>query len=167
MYVRFQLLPYTYTLFHRAHTSGTTVLRALCWNFPDVPLLATIDNQFMLDPSILITPVLAPLLRQSHGVFPGIATGTRWYDRYSLQQVQAEPGQNVTLEAPLEVVPVHLRGGTVLASQRPANTTKHTRMEGWSLIVALDANQAAMGELFLDDGVSLEPSDTKMVQVSH
>lgn len=79
----------------------------------------------------------------------------------------AQPGQNISLPAPLEVIPVHLRGGTIIAAQTPANTTKHTRMNPWSITIALDINQAAAGELYLDDGLSLQPADTKVVQVSY
>jgi len=163
MNVRFRLLPYSYTLFHAAHTKGGTVMRALSWNFPDEEALKNVDNQFMLGPSILITPVLAPLLRAAQGVFPGVPT-TRWYDWYTLEEVQAQPGQNVTLDAPLEHIPVHVRGGSIIASQVPGNTTKTTRSNPWSVLVALDANQQAEGELYLDDGVSLEPEDHKEVQ---
>lgn len=67
----------------------------------------------------------------------------------------------MTLPAPLE----HIRGGSIIASQLPGNTSKTTRMNPWSLIIALDANGEAGGDLFLD-GVSLEPSDTKEVKVS-
>ncbi|KAH3916689.1 alpha-glucosidase [Parastagonospora nodorum] len=96
MDVRFRLLPCQYTLFYAAHKRGETVLRALSWNFPDDESLKSVDNQFMLGPSILIMPVLAPLLRTSQGVFPGVPD-TRWYDWYTLKKVQAQPGQNVTL----------------------------------------------------------------------
>lgn len=166
IYVRFQLLPYQYTLFWKAHTEGGTVLRPLAWNFPDDESLKDIDNQFMLGPSILITPVLAPLLRESQGVFPSIGAGTRWYDWYTLNEVHAQPGQNVTLDAPLEHIPVHVRGGTVIAYQTPSNTTKHMRQNPWTIIVALDSNNTATGELFLDDGITLDPQDTKVVNVS-
>lgn len=163
--VRFQLLPYWYTLFWKAHTNGETVLRALSWNFPDEELLKSVDNQFMLGPDILITPVLAPLLREAKGVFPGVGSGTRWYDWYTLEDVHAQAGENVTLSAELEHIPVHVRGGSIIASQTPANTTKHTRMNPWSILIALDSQQEAAGELYLDDGVTLDPTDTKEVQV--
>lgn len=164
MDVRFRLLPYQYTLFWAAHTRGETVLRALAWNFPDDESLKAIDNQFMLGPSILITPVLAPLLRTSQGVFPGVPD-TRWYDWYSLEEVKAQAGENVTLDAPLEHIPVHVRGGSIIASQLPGNTTKMTRMNPWSILIALDSEQQAKGELYLDDGVSQEPSDIKEIEV--
>lgn len=164
MDVRFRLLPYQYTLFYAAHKRGETVLRALSWNFPNDESLKSIDNQFMLGPSILITPVLAPLLRASQGVFPGVPD-TRWYDWYTLEEVQAKPSQNVTLDAPLEHIPVHVRGGSIIASQTPGNTTKMTRMNPWTILIALDSQQEAKGELYLDDGVSQEPTDIKEVQV--
>ncbi|RYN23236.1 hypothetical protein AA0114_g12846 [Alternaria tenuissima] len=165
MDVRFRLLPYQYTLSHAAHKRGETVLRALSWKFPDDKSLKSVNNQFMLGPSILTTPVLAPLLRVSQGVFPG-APHTRWYDWYTLKEVHAQPGQNITLDAPLEHIPVHVRGGSIIASQKPGSTTKTTRMNPWSILVALDGKREAEGELYLDDGVSQEPTKIKEIKFS-
>lgn len=44
MAIRFQLLPYMYTLFYDPHTSGDTVTRALAWEFPNDPSLAAADR---------------------------------------------------------------------------------------------------------------------------
>jgi alpha-glucosidase len=70
------------------------------------------------------------------------------------------------LAAPREHISVHLRGVTIVQNQKPANTTKHTRMNSWKFIIALDKEREAKGDLFMDDGVSLEPADTKEVTVS-
>lgn len=166
IHVRFQLLPYQYTLFWKAHTQGGTVLRPLSWNFPEEEILKSVDNQFMMGPSILVTPVLAPLMNEVQGIFPGIAAGTRWYDWYTLDEIHAKPGQNLTLHAPLVHIPVHLRGGTIIAHQTPANTTRHTRQNPWNIVIALDNEQAASGDLYLDDGETLHPEDIKVVNVS-
>jgi alpha-glucosidase len=165
MDMRFRLLLYTYTLNHRANKYGETVMRALQFEFPDEEGLKAVQTQFLLGPSILITPVLDPLMTSVQGVFPGVAVGEVWYDWYKLQKVNAGPGENVTLDAPLEHINVHLRGGTIIASQTPGNTTKTTRMNPWSLTVALDANGEAKGELYLDDDISLV-SDTLYISVS-
>lgn len=61
MDIRYSLLPYTYTLFHKANTAGETVLRALAWVFPDDEDLKAVETQFMSGPSILVTPVLEAL----------------------------------------------------------------------------------------------------------
>lgn len=120
----------------------------------------------MSGPAILVTPVLAPLAVTVDGVFPGVGKGTRWYDYYNLTEVVAAPGQNVTLAAPLTHQPVHVRGGYIIPQQRPGNTTTTTRKSPYTLLVALDSNSSAKGDLYLDDGISLIQPATKTVQLA-
>ncbi|KAH9826584.1 putative alpha-glucosidase AgdA [Teratosphaeria destructans] len=164
MNIRYTLLPYTYTLFERAHSAGQTVLRALQWEFPDDAQLAAVETQFMSGPALLVTPVLAPLATTVSGVFPGIAQGQIWYDWYTLEKVNAAAGENVTMQAPLVYQPIHIRGGYIIPVQAAGNTTKTSRTNPWSLIVALDQNGDAAGELYEDDGISLVPNATKEVE---
>ena len=166
MNIRYSLLPYTYTLFHHANVAGETVVRALAWEFPNDPQLKAVETQFMSGPAILVTPVLAPLATTVQGVFPGIADGTIWYDWYTLEAVDVAPGENKTLDAPLEHQPIHVRGGYVIPIQKAGNTTKTSRLSPWSLLVALDKDGNAEGDLYLDDGISLVQDATKNVQVS-
>ena len=165
--VRYSMLTYMYTLMYYAHTKGETVMRALAWEFPNDPSLRETYNQFLLGPSILVTPVLVPNVETVSGVFPGIGEGTRWYDWYNLTEVQAQPRQNVTLAAPLEHINVHVRGGSILPLQQPKYTTNETRNTPYSILVALDSKMEAKGSLYLDDGVSLKPSATRLVTVSY
>lgn len=57
-------------------------------------------------------------------------------------------------------------GGSILTLQEPTLTTAATRNSSYSILVAADDNGQAQGDLYLDDGVSLEPSETKLVSVS-
>ena len=166
MDIRYCLLPYTYTLFHQAHAHGAPVMRALAWEFPNDESLKAVETQFMSGPAILITPVLVPLATTVQGVFPGVADGVRWYDWYTLAPVDAAPGENRTLDAPLVHQPVHVRGGYIIPMQKAGNTTRTSRQSAWSLLVALDARGRAEGELYLDDGVSLVVNATKHVKFS-
>ena len=166
MNIRFQLLPYMYTLFNLAHTTGSTVMRALSWEFPNDPSLAGADLQFFLGPAILVTPVLAQGKTSVDGVFPGIGKGEVYYDWYTSSQVEASAGQNVTIDAPLGHIPVYVRGGNILPMQQPAMTTAAARKTPWSLLVALSEEGAASGSLYLDDGESLSPLATLDVDVS-
>lgn len=166
MNIRYSLLPYTYTLFHQANQAGETVLRALAWEFPDDESLKAVETQFMSGPALLVTPVLAPLATSVQGVFPGVAQGTIWYDWYTLQKVDVQPGENKTMEAPLEHQPIAVRGGYIIPIQKAGNTTATSRKMPWSLLIALDKNGEAEGSLYLDDGVSLVQSATKNVEVS-
>ncbi|KAF1955215.1 alpha-glucosidase precursor [Byssothecium circinans] len=159
MRVRYTLLPYLYTLFHRAHTQGETVMRALAWEFPKEPLLAGVDTQFLLGPSLLVTPVLEPQVDTVKGVFPGIVDGESWYDWYTGERVNAEAGVNTTISAPLGHIPVFIRGGAVLPTQEPGYTTTESRRNPWGIIVALDDEGGAEGSLYVDDGESLGPTE--------
>lgn len=165
MNIRYSLLPYTYTLFYQANKVGGTVLRALAWEFPNDESLKAVETQFMSGPALLVTPVLEPLATTVRGVFPGVSDGTRWYDWYSLQEIYAQPGENKTLDAPLVHQPIHIRGGYIIPTQKAGNTSRTSRQSPWSLIVALDKDGSAEGELYLDDGISYVQAATKYIEV--
>jgi alpha-glucosidase len=160
MAIRYAILPYFYTLFHLAHTTGSTVMRALAWEFPNDPSLASVDTQFLLGPSIMVVPVLEPLVDTVKGVFPGIKQGEVWYDWYTQTAVHAQPGVNTTIPAPLGHIPVFVRGGSILPMQEPALTTRDARNTPWSLLASLSNKGTASGELYLDDGESIYPDAT-------
>ena len=167
MDIRYSLLPYTYTLFWHANQRGGTILRALAWEFPNEQQLATVETQFMSGPALLVTPVLEPLVTTVKGVFPGIASGTKWYDWYTLQPVSASAGENKTLDAALTHQNIHVRGGYIIPMQKAGNNTKMTRKSAWSLLIALDASGSASGDLYVDDGITLSPSETRNVEMSY
>jgi alpha-glucosidase len=166
MSVRFQLLPYMYTLFHLAHTHGQTVMRALAWEFPNDPSLAAADRQFLLGSSILVTPVLVQGATTVDGVFPGNGASECYYDWYTQSPISSALTGNVTIDAPLGHIPVYIRGGAVLATQPMALTTRDARKLPWSVLVALGTHGSASGYLYLDDGESVEPDATKEVEMS-
>lgn len=163
--IRYLLLPYIYTTFHLAHTSGSTVLRALAWEFPNEPLLANADRQFLLGRSILVTPVLNQGSITVDGVFPGVGYGEVWYDWYNQSAISAGPGQNITIDAPLGHIPVYIRGGSVLPTQEPGLTTTASRKNPWGIIAALGVGGEASGALYIDDGESIKPNTTLNVEV--
>ena len=163
MAIRYSILPYMYTLFQQAHTTGSTVMRALAWEFPNDPSLASADRQFLLGPSLMVTPVLEPQANTVNGVFPGVSEGAKWYDWYNRTAVDVAAGANVTIDAPLGHIPLYLRGGSVMPMQEPGYTTTESRKNAWALIAALDKEGSATGQLYLDDGESIEPQDSLWV----
>ena len=165
MNIRYTLLPYIYTTFYLAHSTGSTVMRALAWEFPNEPLLADTDTQFLLGSSLMVVPVLAQGANTTGGVFPGVGSGEVWYDWYTQTSVTASPGQNVTIDAPLGHIPVYIRGGSVLPTQQPGMTTKECRSNPWGVIAATGLEGTASGQLYIDDGESLTPNATLWVEV--
>lgn len=154
-----------YTLFHFSHTTGSTVMRALSWEFPKDPSLANADRQFLLGPSLMVIPVLNQGATSVNGVFPGISEGEVWYDWYTQTKVKASAWQNMTIDAPLGHIPVYIRGNSILPTQEPGYTTAESRKNPWGLLVALSAGGAATGQLYIDDGESLNPNATLSVEL--
>ncbi|XP_075862342.1 putative maltase-glucoamylase 2 [Microcebus murinus] len=148
---RYTLLPYLYTLMHKAHVEGSTVVRPLLHEFTDDITTWDIDRQFMLGPAILVSPVLESNTFEIRAYFPRAL----WYD-YSMESGNKSAGEWKTLEAPLDHINLHVRGGYILPWQEPAMNTNSSRQQFMGLIVALDDNGEAEGEIFWDDGQSID-----------
>nr|BAD18495.1 unnamed protein product [Homo sapiens] len=154
---RYTLLPYLYTLMHKAHVEGSTVVRPLLHEFTDDRTTWDIDRQFMLGPAILISPVLETSTFEISAYFPR----ARWYD-YSTGTSSTSTGQRKILKAPLDHINLHVRGGYILPWQEPAMNTHSSRQNFMGLIVALDDNGTAEGQVFWDDGQSIVFNTTAM-----
>ncbi|XP_036904943.1 maltase-glucoamylase, intestinal [Sturnira hondurensis] len=150
--IRYTLLPYLYTLFYRAHTLGETVARPLLHEFYQDSNTWDVHTQFLWGPGLLITPVLDEGAEKVVAYMPDAV----WYDYETGGRVKWRK-QKVEMELPGDKIGLHLRGGYVFPTQQPATTTVASRRNPLGLIIALDDNKEAKGELFWDDG---ETKDT-------
>nr|WCZ58469.1 lysosomal alpha-glucosidase [Andalucia godoyi] len=151
--VRMSMLPYLYTQMFRVHASGGTVLRAMWFEFPSdaSDQLAYMDQQFMFGPSILVAPVLTQGdVTKSLYLPSGV-----WYDFWTGAPT-VSTGQWFTVVAPIQSIPVYARGGHIVPKQQPAMSARLTYKNPYDLVVALDASGNADGELYVDDGDSLQ-----------
>ena len=105
--LRYRLLPYLYTLAHRAHERGEPSFRPLVFDFPNDAHVYQLDDQVMVGPHLLVAPVYRP--GQSHRMVY-LPAGI-WYDFWTGQRVSS--GHH-TVQAPLGRIPVFVRGGAVL-----------------------------------------------------
>ncbi|NWZ86151.1 LYAG glucosidase, partial [Poecile atricapillus] len=147
--LRYSLLPFLYTLFHRAHTAGETVARPLFLEFPTDPNSWAVDRQLLWGGGLLVTPVLEAGQTKVSGYFPA---GT-WYSLAGDSTIHSK-GQWILLPAPLDTINVHVRAGHILPLQEPALSTAQSRSKGMALVVALTLDGFARGDLFWDDGES-------------
>ncbi|XP_047550341.1 probable maltase-glucoamylase 2 [Lutra lutra] len=148
---RYTLLPYLYTLMHKAHVEGSTVIRPLFHEFTNDNETWDIDRQFMLGPALLISPVL----ESNTFAIPAYFPKAHWYD-YSTESGNVSTGEWKILDAPLDHINLHIRGGYILPWQEPAMNTQASRQKFMGLIVALDDNGKAEGQIFWDDGQSID-----------
>ncbi|KAF3700842.1 Neutral alpha-glucosidase C [Channa argus] len=155
---RYCLLPYWYTLFHQAHTSGLPLLRPMWVEFPQEQEAFTVDNQYMIGSALLACPVTEPGAEEVKVLLPGQTE--IWYDIDSKQAY--EGGRTLTLPVTLDTVPVFQRAGSVICRRAgSASSTAQLQKIPLSISVALSSQGAADGELYLDDGHSFDYRDRK------
>lgn len=154
---RYSLLPYYYTLFFLAHTTGSTVARPLFFEFPRDPVCFSLDRQFLVGSWLMISPVLEQGATSVSVYFPP----GHWYDFWNHTLITRGAPKRITLNTPIDKIQVHVRGGGIIPTQKPALTTRATRQNPYSLLVALDVLGQAAGELYLDDGDSLDSVEAR------
>ncbi|XP_053333226.1 lysosomal alpha-glucosidase [Clarias gariepinus] len=149
--LRYSLFPFLYTLFHYAHVYGHTVARPLFFEFPTDGKTYAVDKQFLLGKSVLVTPVLEVGVEEVVGYVPqGL-----WYDFYTGDSFLSK-GEEIKLHAPLDKINLHLREGSIIPTQRPNTTLWVSRTQPLHLVVCVSQDGQADGELFWDDGESLD-----------
>ncbi|XP_036974620.1 maltase-glucoamylase, intestinal [Acanthopagrus latus] len=145
--IRYTLLPYLYTLFYKAHTTGETVVRPVMHEFFSDRNTWSVDRQFLWGRNLLITPVLDPGVEWLQAYIPDAV----WYNYESMERL-ADRKTQINMHLPADKLGLHIRGGAILPTQRPNVTTTYSRLNPMGLIIALDDNGQAAGELFWDDG---------------
>ena len=106
--LRYRLLPYYYALAWEAYRTGLPIMRPLVLEFPSDPAVAGICDQVMLGNGLMLAPVVeAGATRRRIVLPPGL-----WHDFWS--STTYEGGQEIDYPAPLDRLPILVRGGTVL-----------------------------------------------------
>mmetsp|Transcript_29785 Transcript_29785/g.50032 ORF Transcript_29785/g.50032 Transcript_29785/m.50032 type:complete len:896 (+) Transcript_29785:175-2862(+) len=149
--MRYSLLPYIYTLFAQASLHNAPLMRPLFFEFPQDRTLYTKEDAFMLGPALMVVPVL----HAGHVTVEANLPGTQpWYRLSSGQKYQPTP--SVRVPAPLSEVPVFVRGGHIVARrERPRRSTAAMAGDPYTLVVALDNQGKAYGEIYEDDGLTV------------
>ncbi|XP_034941549.1 lysosomal alpha-glucosidase-like [Chelonus insularis] len=149
--IRYRFLPYLYTLFFKAHMFGEAVARPLFFEFVKDPNTLDVDSQFLWGKAMMFAPVLE---KDKEEVTAYLPSGL-WFDFYNKSFVISK-GQNFTLPAPVDTIPILIRGGNILPAQTPGKTTTESRQNKFELLIAPDLQEKAVGELFWDDGDSID-----------
>ncbi|KAJ2007691.1 hypothetical protein GGI04_001423, partial [Coemansia thaxteri] len=155
--VRYSLLPYFYTCYQRSVERGWPIARPLVFEFPSVPAVVDNDRQLMVGGGILVSPVLVESATSVDAFFPA----GLWYDWYDYSVIKGAD-DNVRLNAPLEHINVHVRGGKIVPAQVPAMTTSRSRENDFYLIVAVDKHGTSAGDLYVDDGETFDTASRWM-----
>lgn len=159
---RYRLLPYIYTAAEEASRTGVPILRPLFLEFPDAmpdrsPLDLTAGNEFLFGPDLLVAPPPYPDEVQSYAVtFPPVPWYDFWTGSLMTKAAAVKPAtlQTATVQPALAMLPVYVRGGSILPMQPLVQSTGQTPQGPLELRVYPGPD--CHGSLYQDDGTTFD-----------
>ena len=155
--MRYQLLPYLYTLFAENTLYSNPIMSPLFLVYPRVlELYQNSEKSFHLGDSLLVHPVTDAGINTHE-----IGFNDRYYEYTSsgraLEGVQ-------TVNATLYSMPGYLRQGRILPTwQRNRRSSELMHGDPLTLIIGLNKNGGAQGTLYMDDYETFEYMDGKYI----
>lgn len=145
--LRYQLLPYIYTLFWQAATTGAPILRPLLYDFPNDPKTYTLYDQVLLGPSLMAAPIYRPGIEHRAVYLPeGV-----WYDWWSGDRYEGPT--HILAHAPLERMPLYVRSGAIIPMAPVMQYTDEKSIDRLTLRLWPGSGEWTLYE---DDGHSFE-----------
>lgn len=139
---RYRMLPYLYTLFYEASRNGLPIWRPVFFADPADARLREEDHAFLIGQDVLVVPILTEDDSHTHELPSGI-----WRD---VDLVGEDP--NADPEIPV----VRARGGAIIPLGRVVQSTTEPLLRPLTLLVSLDAQGRARGQLYEDAGEGYE-----------
>jgi len=118
LHLRYRLMPYLYSAFVEAATTGAPVQRALAFDFQYDRTVEGVDDEYLFGPHLLVAPVLEAGATARQVYLP---EGS-WYDWHTDEQLAG--ARHIVAAAPLERIPLYARAGAVvpMLAEAPAST---------------------------------------------
>ena len=104
--IREKMRDYTRELMRQAHESGSPVIRALFYEFPEDKDCYDITDQYLYGPDVLVCPVCHEGAMSRKVYLPA---GAEWISAHDGKAFRG--GQTIEVEAPLDTLPIFLRDG--------------------------------------------------------
>ena len=116
--LRYELMPYIYSLGYSTYQSGAPYMRALFMDFPNDPKVADLKDEYMFGPAFLVAPVTDQGTTSRKVYLPA---GADWYNYWTNERVHG--GQTITVKAPIDTLPLFVRAGSIVPLGVPVLST--------------------------------------------
>ncbi|HVN18356.1 MAG TPA: TIM-barrel domain-containing protein [Dongiaceae bacterium] len=107
--LRYELMPYIYSLAFKTYQTGSPYMRALFLDFPDDPNVADLRDEYMFGPAFLVAPVTEQGVTSRKVYLPA---GEDWYNFWTNEQLHG--GQTIKVDAPIDKLPLFVRAGSIV-----------------------------------------------------
>lgn len=142
--LRYQFLPYTYSVAYRSYQTGAPYMRALFMDFAGDPNAANIPDEYMYGPAFLVAPVTEQGATHRSVYLPA---GCDWYNYWTNERLHG--GQTIVADAPIGTLPLFVRAGSIVPLGSEVQSAQQPQT-----IASVRVYPGTNGEftLFQDDG---------------
>ena len=148
--LRYQLLPYNYTLAFENNQKGTPLMRPLFFEEPENQQLQTTANTYLWGNDFLVQPITDAGKTSATVYFP---KNNNWFDFYNDSKYIG--GSFAEVATATDHIPVFVRGGAFIPRIKTIqNTTKYS-LDAFDLHYFMDEKTPnSEGKLYNDDGLT-------------
>ena len=146
--LRYQLMPYTYTLAREARDTGLPFMRSLWLHYPEDKRAAGVGDEYLWGRDMLI----APVYKQGASARSVYLPAGEWYDWWSGEKLTG--GRDVSRSVDLATMPIYVRAGAVIPFD-PVRQYTAEAVEGPTTIKVFRGADGTF-TLYEDDGETLD-----------
>ncbi len=121
--LRYRLIPYLYSTFWEHHRYGFPILRPIVMHEQDTLVNHFRQDEFTYGDKILVCPVMEPGQLKRNVYLPK----GKWYNFWTYEVVDG--GQEVSVDTPLETMPVFIKAGSVIPEYPVMQYVGHKEIE--------------------------------------
>ncbi|MBV9339748.1 MAG: DUF5110 domain-containing protein, partial [Acidobacteria bacterium] len=120
--LRYQLLPYIYSLAYQTYLTGAPYMRALFLDFSSDARVREIGDEYMFGPAFLVAPVTEQGAT-SRAVY--LPSGADWYNYWTNERVHG--GLLAHVDAPIDRLPLFVRAGSIVPLGEPVDSSSKSQ----------------------------------------
>ncbi len=148
--LRYQLLPYNYTIAFENNQKGTPLMRPLFFEESENENAKTNDKTYFWGKNILVSPIVKDSVKTKEVYFP---SKSNWFNFYTNKKIKG--GQTKTISVSDENIPTHIRGGAFIPMIKTIQNTTEYSLKSFDLHFYFDKDvNKSSDKLYNDDGLT-------------
>lgn len=168
--LRYELMPYIYSLAGRVTQHNYTMLRSLIFDYSHDSRVGEMSNEFMFGDYCLVCPVTEPMYYEAESLLLEgtskswecyLPEGNGWYDYWTNQY--HEGGQTVIANATIDVMPLYIKEGAILIKEEGLEYANESVATPLHIYVYEGANGEFL--FYEDDGQSYRYEDGEFNEI--
>ncbi len=164
--LRYQFLPYLYTLFRWHEQTGQPVMRPLWFEFPNDKETYLVNDEYLVGKDILVAPVVKEGV-ETRGIY--LPVGADWIDWWTGERL--ESGKTHYLKTPLDRLPIFVRAGSIIPTQPAIQHTGEMKNVDLTLnvIAGIASDKTETSEVFQDsgEGYGYRKNDFRVIRTAY